>query len=148
MHHHVLVYGSLMRGLHNHRLVKNSQLIADMAITVQRDFFVVDTCRGFPFAVSGEYSRPCDTLCPLRGELYLVDSVVLQALDALEGHPSWYCRRKIGLANGLPNAWTYILQSPEEIQAIQLDTSGDIFLPVRDNDWRMHFTNAGGVVEV
>jgi gamma-glutamylcyclotransferase (GGCT)/AIG2-like uncharacterized protein YtfP len=35
------------------------------------------------------------------GEVYTVDAPTLRALDRLEGHPSFYLRRKIKLASGM-----------------------------------------------
>jgi gamma-glutamylcyclotransferase (GGCT)/AIG2-like uncharacterized protein YtfP len=44
------------------------------------------------------------------GEVYEVDEDTLDALDALEGHPDWYCREKV--ETPWKKAWVYLM--PED----------------------------------
>lgn len=82
----VFVYGSLLRGFGNHRLLVGSELLAGDAV-----------CDGLAmFDVAGGAYPGC-TLGTGRdqvaGELYRVDAATLARLDRLEGHPRFYCRK-------------------------------------------------------
>jgi hypothetical protein len=72
--HRVFVYGSLLRGLHNHhRLGTTSTLLLAAAQTAD-PFVLVDSGQGYPYALEAACARPIDTAAPLVGEVYEVRS--------------------------------------------------------------------------
>jgi gamma-glutamylcyclotransferase (GGCT)/AIG2-like uncharacterized protein YtfP len=88
----VFVYGTLMQGEHNHRLLATEDA-AYLGPCTTEPAFTMYHLGGFP-AVAPEG----DTA--IRGELYVVGDATLAALDRLEGHPSFYLRTTIRLAGG------------------------------------------------
>lgn len=90
--HNVFVYGTLKSGFGNHPVMERSggKLISRMAVT-QDQFLFVDL-GPFPAAVDLGVDHPDAT--HILGELYggIKD---LSYLDALEGYPSLYNRRKV-----------------------------------------------------
>ena len=82
MSHRVFVYGSLLRGLHNHRLLTASQLIAQRARTKAPSFLLVDSGQGYPFALDGTGDERSTALL---GEVYEVSSAVLALLGPHRG---------------------------------------------------------------
>jgi len=64
-------------------------------------------------------SRPSDTLCALKGEVYLVDAAGLATLDWLEDHPDLYERRLTPIARLGEAAWVYILASRDSIDCVR-----------------------------
>lgn len=84
----IFVYGTLMRGFSNHRLMKNCKFVG-IARTVEKyGLFVAD----FPFVTDKVKSNH------IHGELYeILDSATLENLDELEGHPDWYERKPISV---------------------------------------------------
>ena len=62
------------------------------------------------------------------GELYAVDDATLAAIDALEGHPTWYRREPVvvvrvdgGRAGEVLTAWAYLVERPDG----RIATTGD-----------------------
>lgn len=88
----VFVYGTLMQGEGNHRLLATEDA-AYLGPCDTEPVFTMYHLGGFP-AVAPEG----DTA--IRGELYVVGDRTLAALDRLEGHPSFYTRTTIRLAGG------------------------------------------------
>lgn len=88
----VFVYGTLMRGEGNHRLLAGEGACY-LGPCETEPAFTMYHLGGFP-AVAPEGDTP------IRGELYLVAPEVLAALDRLEGHPGFYTRTTIRLAGG------------------------------------------------
>jgi gamma-glutamylaminecyclotransferase len=93
----VFVYGSLKRGFYNHQLLQGCRMWKAKAKGI-------DLHRGtaFPYAKRGQHVT--------HGELYEVDSEVLQHLDRLEGHPHFYMREQteIMVGNKRVDAWIYL----------------------------------------
>jgi gamma-glutamylcyclotransferase (GGCT)/AIG2-like uncharacterized protein YtfP len=73
----IFVYGSLLSGLHNHRVIANSHPLGE-ARTERR--FRMHSLGGFPAVVAGGKQS-------ILGEVYEVDAGTLERLDRLEGHP-------------------------------------------------------------
>jgi gamma-glutamylcyclotransferase (GGCT)/AIG2-like uncharacterized protein YtfP len=94
----VFVYGSLMRGFGNHRVIARGEYVGQ-ATTEPR--YRMYSLSAFPGVVSGGRQA-------IAGEVYLVDETTLAALDRLEGHPNFYRRTVIKLADGT-EASTYLL---------------------------------------
>lgn len=114
----VFVYGSLRSGMHNHRVMGQSELLAEANLTG----FEMYQVSSFPAIVAGE---GC-----VKGELYLVDGATLDRLDRLEGHPHMYKRRLVTVQSGdvLAQAWVYVWQRPV-----------DRLAPVPGGDWVRHY---------
>jgi gamma-glutamylaminecyclotransferase len=94
----VFVYGTLLVGERNHRLLKGAQLICD-AKTAPR--FHLHDLGPYPGLVRGGKHA-------VAGELYEVDQGTLADLDRLEDHPRYYRRTRIVLSDGT-RAETYLL---------------------------------------
>lgn len=96
--HRVFVYGTLMRGYGNHRLLMDPGAIRlGDDITLRKEY--VMTGRGVPFVSDGGDAH-------IAGEVYDVTDAVLKRLDGLEGHPTFYERRIIPLGK-YTEAWMY-----------------------------------------
>lgn len=102
----VFVYGSLKKGFGNHRLLESSTYLGEAITTPEYTMLNLGMFPGVVYAG--------DT--PIKGELYVVDSSVLDRLDQLEGHPSFYQRTpiEVTMADGtvcvasiylLPEVW-------------------------------------------
>lgn len=113
----VFVYGSLLRGQPNHRLLERSVLVG-AASTEPR--FQLHDLGAFPGMVA-------DGAQAVLGEVYEVDRATLAELDQLEGHPRWYRRTPIALADG-SRAETYLL-TPAQVRDRPIVPNGD---------WRAH----------
>jgi len=108
--HTVFVYGSLLRGFGNHRLLAGPGAIF-VGTGETKPAFGMVSLGAFPAVLdSGETA--------IRGELYLVDDETFAALDRLEGFPTFYTRRRILVdcadgehIRGAVDAWIYILAS-------------------------------------
>ena len=120
MNARVLVYGTLLRGESNHRLLTRSRYLGEAATS---DGFALFDLGAFPGMVRAREGA-------VVGELYEVDVPTLAALDALEGHPSFYVRTEIRLASPMDAepVWTYLLR-PEQVAGRKPITSGS---------WRAH----------
>ncbi len=120
--HHVFVYGSLMRGLHNHHYLRTARLV-EATLTVSEHSLV--DLGAFPgvtwLPLAWEHHST-----PIKGELYEVDDPTLALLDRLEGHPRFYERKEVDLQNGA-TAWMYFLVRPD------MDHH-----PVLTGDWRRY----------
>ncbi|WP_141619454.1 gamma-glutamylcyclotransferase [Myxococcus sp. AB036A] len=83
----VFVYGTLLSGEPNHRLLRGARLIGP-ARTQPR--FTLYDYGPFPALASrGKHA--------VEGEVYEVDALMLAALDRLESHPRFYRRTPITL---------------------------------------------------
>ena len=70
------------------------------------------------------YVSENEKVSQIYGELYLVNSRILFNLDMLEGHPSWYKRKKVPIetmSGKIYNAWLYF----NETKTNNLIASGD-----------------------
>lgn len=96
----VFVYGSLMRGMHNHRILIRSEFVTEAKT---RPAFRLVDMGAFPGMVIGDE--------PVKGEIFRVPLDVLDSLDMLEGHPHFYKRQEIVVesSGGELVAWAYVL---------------------------------------
>ena len=104
----VFVYGTLKKGFGNHQLLEQSDFLARAFITRTK----LLNLGAFPAVIVGGRKE-------VEGELYEVNSKTLERLDRLEGHPSFYERRKVlvyPLDFGLPPvpAWCYFLSKASQ----------------------------------
>jgi gamma-glutamylcyclotransferase (GGCT)/AIG2-like uncharacterized protein YtfP len=113
----VLVYGSLLKGEPNHRLLARAAFVGAVRTTAE---FTLHDLGAFPGMVAGG----ADTIA---GEVYEVDAATLADLDRLESHPRWYKRTPITLADGA-EVETYLL-TPRDVAGSPRVASGD---------WRAH----------
>jgi len=105
MHHRIFVYGTLLAGEPNHRLLTKSELVGPART---KGVFGMLDLGGYPGAVVGTETK-------IVGEVYLVDDDTLFQLDRLEGHPRLYRRTPIELEDG-GEAEMYILNDRDRIQ--------------------------------
>ena len=120
MAHLVFVYGSLLRGLGNHRVIADGELLGE-GVT-DANYHMV-SLGGFPGVIE-------DGKTAIVGELYRVSDATLRGLDQLEGNGSFYTRvqRTITLTDGRTRtAWIYLL--PAERGYLDND-------PVETGSWR------------
>lgn len=94
----VFVYGSLLSGEPNHPVIERAEFVG-AAMTPPR--FTLHDLGAFPAMIEGGEHA-------IVGEVYEVDQATLTALDRLEGHPRFYRRMPIALADG-SSAETYVL---------------------------------------
>lgn len=78
----LFVYGTLKKHFHNHYLLQDASYLGSGHT---KDKFAL-YAEGIPFVIKTE------PVCHVHGEVYQVDRDTLSKLDALEGHPTWYCR--------------------------------------------------------
>ncbi len=80
----VFVYGTLKRGGAWHHLLSDCEFMGS-GQTLGRFPMIIDT---IPYLLDENMGHQ------IHGELFKVDPSTMVALDALEGHPTWYVRRK------------------------------------------------------
>ena len=98
----VAVYGSLRKGLGNHRLLSTSESLGTHTVSIP---FHMVSLGGFPALA------PNDTVQEITVELYRSDDPqVYSNLDSLEGYPTFYNRMQI-VVNDKP-AWVYYIEDP------------------------------------
>jgi gamma-glutamylcyclotransferase (GGCT)/AIG2-like uncharacterized protein YtfP len=85
--HRVFVYGTLKRGIHNHRLLEKSQFIGE-AFTVEK-FRMYNV--GFPIIHESDHPDAKSVF----GEVYDVDDETLARLDSLEAEGKMYDRKAV-----------------------------------------------------
>ena len=96
----VFVYGTLKKGFSNHRLLEKDKFMGEAETIDQYAMYV----QGIPYVNYDE------TVSEITGELYQVSNLSLLMIDLLEGHPSWYYRKKIHIETDkgkLYKAWMY-----------------------------------------
>ena len=109
----VAVYGTLKGGYGNNYLLKNSKLISEEVIVG----FEMYSVGGFPVIYKKEG-------CPITIEVYEVSEDILTgSLDALEGHPHWYCRELVETSEG--EAWLYVMTDERYKDPSRLIESGE-----------------------
>lgn len=110
----VAVYGSLRAGLYNHVVLDNSELVAKGTITG----FQMHSLQAYPALV------PKDGCNPVKVEVYKVSPMIMNALDNLEGYPSFYNRKMVEVEteDGKRVAWVYYMNT----------CNGDV---VESGDW-------------
>lgn len=112
-HQLLFVYGTLRKGEGNYPLLENAR---PCGMGVTRDGFALVDIGPFPGMIRKPGYR-------VVGEVYEVDERVLLNVDRLEGHPGFYRRIRITLADGRV-AWCYLYPESESEDAMVID-SGD-----------------------
>jgi len=124
--HKVFVYGSLLSGLGNHRLLEDSKLIGN-AITPP-EFIMIDL-GSFPGVV-----HVLEDGSTVVGEVYEVDDTTMKRLDHLEGYNEEHPSR--GLYNRM--------KIPTEFGDAFIYTFNDMFGkgivdPIENGDWKSYY---------
>lgn len=109
----VFVYGTLLSGEPNHRLLAHASLVGEART---QPVFDLVTLGPFPAMIPGGATAVC-------GEVYEVDRPTLEALDRLEGHPRFYRRRAVRLDDG-GEVLAYLL-TPDQVRGRPRIESGD-----------------------
>src|SRR5512133_2641098 len=108
----VFVYGTLLSGEPNHRLLSRAKRLGEVKTL---PLFELRSLGAFPGLIALGNTA-------VLGELYEVDVETLRSLDALEGHPSFYRRACIALDSGaLVEA--YLLR-PSQVRHMPVIVSG------------------------
>jgi gamma-glutamylaminecyclotransferase len=115
----IFVYGTLLRGERNHRWIARSTFDGEART---KPAFTLYDLGAYPALVAGGQHT-------VAGEVYEVDEGTLAELDRLEGHPRFYQRTPIRLADD-SLVLTYLLQ-PAQVEGSSLIVSGR---------WRMRHT--------
>jgi gamma-glutamylcyclotransferase (GGCT)/AIG2-like uncharacterized protein YtfP len=109
----VFVYGTLLRGEGNHRLLSRARFVGP-AMTMPA--YRMHSLGGFPGVVAGGSQS-------IVGEVFEVNEDQLAALDQLEDHPSLYRRQPIQLTDG-STVQTYLL-TPRQVAHCREIRSGN-----------------------
>jgi gamma-glutamylcyclotransferase (GGCT)/AIG2-like uncharacterized protein YtfP len=102
----VLAYGSLRKGLGNHRLLVGARFLGNHTIPKESGLRLV-SLGWFPGVIDACKEEATTIEC----EAYLVNDEQLLALDMLEGNPDFYKRRKV--ETKWKKAWLYCLPAEE-----------------------------------
>jgi gamma-glutamylaminecyclotransferase len=106
----LFVYGTLMRGQRNHAFLDAAQYLGRVRTAAS---YTLVSLGPFPALREGGSAA-------VEGELYEVDGAILADLDQLEGHPNFYRRDAVLLADGRPSV-TYFLPPGSHPGAEKID---------------------------
>ena len=124
--HKVFVYGSLLSGMGNHRLLAESSFVG---ISHSPTGFGLIDLGYFPGAIRANDDKR------IIGEVYEVDDVTLQRLDRLEGYnanrPESGLYNRIEIMTKFGSAFMYIYNHGT------IRTTND----VTDGDWKAYYNN-------
>ena len=87
----VFVYGTLLKGEGNHRLLENSKFVGKDSVIG----FKIYNLGYFPACVPSE-----EYPCVVFGEVYEISNETLSSLDRLEGYPRIYNRKEVNTFSG------------------------------------------------
>lgn len=132
--HYVFVYGSLRKGLSNHKLLLSSEFIDEF--TSEEDFqMIYYKTKKFPYLLNDFIINLPTT--KIKGEIYKISDNVLRRLDSLESHPDLYKRTLHKFKNqkgDILDALIYILVKPEIILFVKNEITENYFL-AETGDW-------------
>lgn len=110
----IFVYGSLLKGLGNHLVLKRARFVRDAHTTPA---FTLVNLGAYPGLLAGGTTA-------VRGEVYVVNDETLAALDRLEGHPNFYRRQGIALTSARERVEAYLLPA-ERYASYPMVVGGD-----------------------
>lgn len=88
----LFTYGTLMKGQCNEHLLRNARYIGKAETKPKYNLFRIDGNFIFPAIIDeGELA--------VKGEVYECPMSALPNMDSMEGHPHFYCRKPIELAD-------------------------------------------------
>lgn len=119
--HKVFVYGTLKRGLYNHRLLDrgNARFIGE-ARTKEKGFAMLLAKAGYPYLV-----RTTEDARVIDGELYAVDDATLEHLDVLEEIATGMYSREVmtvellGEPSREEDAYFYLAGARDELNSLE-----------------------------
>jgi gamma-glutamylcyclotransferase (GGCT)/AIG2-like uncharacterized protein YtfP len=120
--HLVFVYGTLLKGEANHRLLAGAEPLGTHRT---RPCFTLLDLGAYPGAVAGGATA-------IGGEVYRIDGGTLARLDRLEEYPRLYDRRPIDTPYG--RAWIYLYRGRRADRPA-----------IPWGDWRAHAAEAGSI---
>ncbi|CAN5922901.1 hypothetical protein BH11MYX4_BH11MYX4_44740 [soil metagenome] len=119
----VFVYGTLMRGHANHRVLVelDASRLGEARTAAPRTLVDLGP---YPALLPADPARDAGAgagavSVSVSGELFEVDEAALEILDVFEGCPDLYVRERIAL-EGAGEAWTYVLARPIPRHAVVL----------------------------
>ena len=119
----VCVYGTLLSGQRNNRLLNTSEKLGDVIVAG----FQMYSLGGFPACVRTDNYDDHQIV----GEVWKVSDETLVRLDMLEGYPHFYQRTLINTSWGA--AWMYV-QNRDKVRNEWLIPGGDWKEYVRESD--------------
>lgn len=126
----VFVYGTLLRGYSNHRLLENPVGTATFICAGYTQKMYTMYAQGIPY-VSDESETS-----HIKGELFEVDAETLADLDRLEGHPDFYERKEVPVyifARTKPKlAWLYFCTPRRDVPVVASGDFKDVRRPVAE----------------
>ena len=120
----ITVYGSLLKGLGNHRFLKTSKLLISENLTLP--YTMIGFGRSFPGLVKNSEENKIYT------ETYEVTDVVYRNIESLEGYPNFYNRAP--LKTGVGDSEIYFIEDHNGVPSIP--KINNIF------NWKKHLANA------
>jgi len=142
---YLFVYGSMRKGQPNHRLLDEPgvQFIGYFT-TLDPMYMIGLKSKSFPYVVTEQIHEDLKPT-PITGELYEITPAVLEKLDALEGHPTYYIRRPVVVFNEKEAktrlAYMYILNNAELIEGVQTSFHTR-FVPINKGNWIKFINNS------
>ena len=141
---YLFVYGSMRQGQPNHYLLEEPGVRrVGWYTTMDRMYMIGLKSKSFPYVVTEQIHEDLKPT-PITGELYEITPAVLETLDAVEGHPTYYRRRPIVVFNEheakTRSAYMYILDNTELIEGIQ-KSFHTRFVPINNGNWIKFINN-------
>lgn len=126
----VFVYGTLKEGHGNHEyLLAGNPGVQKLGRCYVTGDFDMYSNGAFPIVTMGDSDRQTHIV----GEVYEVDEDTLDALDALEGHPDWYCRVKV--ETPWKKAWIYVMPPSDRLSREARVESGCWSMSADEAEW-------------
>ena len=125
----VFVYGTLMKGCRNHRLLINEKFIGEGKI---QNYGLYNVTSSYPGVILKDGAS-------VLGGIYDVSKKTLEKLDQLEGEGSLYIRRAVSVetANGAMEAYTYLWNRTVNEQD---------YVDIRELPWRPYEKKVRGYI--
>lgn len=95
----IAVYGSLRKGLHNHRVLRNSKLLSTEVVNIPWRMISLQSYPGLVPSIENKN---------IVVELYEVSDDVYKNVEFLEGYPSYY--QKAIISTSLGEVEVYVLE--------------------------------------
>lgn len=148
----VFVYGSLLAGEPNHRLLRGGTIVSEdgcfsrshapakfLGAASTQPLFRLWDLGSYPGMTRGG-------AVSVVGEVYDVDEGTLARLDALEGHPSFYRRERLRLVGNqkCQTAWVYLLvHEPRAPRGEVLDGNWQLYFKKKRASYLLEDTGRG-----
>lgn len=118
----VFVYGTLKRGHANHPLLDTADAIFIGFDSITGPYQMYDL-GGFPAVIDSANTGNR----VIRGELWAITPDALAGVDLMEGHPTFYRRRKLVTNIHERRAWMYFLTQPDIISNTLEESKGGVW---------------------